>query len=77
MKRQPIFWLGGSEVALEPLQGISAAVPEKPPEKVASGAPFLPYDRFTIARPDRAANLPAEPFAVDVNVSPALSVRIR
>lgn len=63
---------GGSEVALKPLQGVSASTPNTPSAKASPGAPFMPYDRFVIDRPDSAAALPAAPFPVEVEVRPAL-----
>lgn len=63
---------GGREVTLEPLQSIASAAPAKPPIKASPGAPFMPYDRFTIARPARAARLSSEPFAVEIDVGPGL-----
>ncbi|WNK20576.1 DUF4124 domain-containing protein [Halomonas piscis] len=63
---------GGREVTLKPLQGVSASTPEKPSAEPSPGAPFMPYDRFVIARPASTATLPAAPFPVEVEVRPAL-----
>lgn len=67
---------GGSEVVLEPLPAMASAVPAKPqvktPARASPGAPFMPYDRFTIVRPASAAHLSLEPFAVELDVRPGL-----
>lgn len=63
---------GGREVTLEPLQRMASAAPKKPPLKASPGAPFMPYDRFTIARPESAMRLFPEPFAVEINTRPQL-----
>ncbi|MGO1626275.1 MAG: DUF4124 domain-containing protein, partial [Halomonadaceae bacterium] len=63
---------GGREVTLEPLQRIASAAPQKPPLKASPGAPFMPYDRFTIARPESVMRLFSEPFAVEINLRPQL-----
>ncbi|WP_026106082.1 DUF4124 domain-containing protein [Vreelandella jeotgali] len=68
---------GGREMTLEPLQTItSSAAPSskssRSSDTAAPSSPFMPYDRFAIARPSGEARLPARPFAVNIDVSPAL-----
>lgn len=67
---------GGSEVTLEPLQGVSTMAPKAPAAavktKAAAGSPFMPYDRFVVMQPMNATVLAPEPFSVEIDVSPAL-----
>lgn len=63
---------GGREVTLEPLQGVTSVGPKASRPDSSPRAPFMPYDRFALARPEPATRLLAEPFAVEVDVSPGL-----
>ncbi|MDN6180816.1 MAG: DUF4124 domain-containing protein [Halomonas subglaciescola] len=66
---------GGTALTLKPLTRAMpkvAVAPKAATARQAPGAPFMPYDRFTVAPLEGANALPPEPFSVDINVTPAL-----
>lgn len=66
---------GGTALTLKPLTRAMpkvAVAPRAAAAGQAPGAPFMPYDRFIIARFDGANALPSEPFSVAIKVTPAL-----